>query len=143
MSRVCLRLLVWLGSHDHARSYLLDSLDNDLFPFFQSFGDNYLALVARANFDRPNIRFVILAKDSDLITSLQLDQRPLGYQQRAGNRSDYGPRLGKLSRTQRMLGIRKIRSNQDGAGRWVNLAIQERELSLLRINGSVGKHQLS
>ena len=117
MSRVCLRLLVWLGSHDHARSYLLDSLDNDLFPFFQSFGDNYLALVARANFDRPNIRFVILAKDSDLITSLQLDQRPLGYQQRAGNRSDYGPRLGKLSRTQRMLGIRKIRSNQDGAGR--------------------------
>src|SRR6516225_11312258 len=143
MSRVCLRLLVRLGSHDHARSYLLDSLDNDLFPFLQSFGDNYLALVARANFDRPDFRFVILAEHSDLIASLQLDQRPLGYQQRAGNVFEYGPRLRELSRPQCMLGIRKVRSNQDSAGRWVHLAIQERELSLLRINSSVGKHQLS
>src|SRR6516225_12409194 len=136
MSRVCLRLLVRLGSYDHARSYLLDSLDNDLFPFFQSFGDNYLALVARANFDRPNVGFVILAKDSDLIASLQLDQRSLGDQQRAGNVFEYRPRLRELSRPQCMLGIRKVRSNQDGAGRWIHLAIHERELSLLRINGS-------
>src|SRR6516164_2146133 len=124
MSRVCLRLLVRLGSHDHARSYLLDSLDNDLFPFFQSFGDNYLALVARANFDRPNVGFVILAEHSDLIASLQLDQRSLGYQQGAGNVFDYGPSLCELSRPQGMLGIRKVRSNQNGAGCWVHLAIQ-------------------
>ena len=98
MSRVRLRLLVRLGSHDHARSYLLDSLDNDLFPFFQSFGDNYLALVARANFDRPDFRLVVLAEHSDLIASLQLDQRALGYQQRAGNVFQYDSRLGELAR---------------------------------------------
>src|SRR6516225_93782 len=72
ISRTCLRLLVRLSSHGHARSHLLDSLDNDLFSLLQSFGDNHLAIEARSDFNRPNFRFVILAENSDLITPLQL-----------------------------------------------------------------------
>src|SRR5262249_13078765 len=73
VTRSCRRLLIRLSRHDHSRSHLLDSLNNDLFPFLQSFGDNDLALVARSNFDRPDFRFVVVAKNSDLIASLQLD----------------------------------------------------------------------
>src|SRR5215469_13272995 len=72
-SRICRRLLVRLGCHDHSRAYLLDPLNNDLLAFLQSFRDNYLALKAWPNFDRPDFRFVTLPKDSDLIASLQLD----------------------------------------------------------------------
>src|SRR5260221_12612270 len=72
-SRIRFRLLVGLGRHSHARPNLLDSLANDLVPFLQSLRNNHLPVKARSDFDRPNLGFVILADNSDLITALQLD----------------------------------------------------------------------
>src|SRR5215469_14151790 len=97
ISRTCLRLLIRFRSHNHARPNLLDSLDNDLFPFFQSFGDNHLALKARPDLNRPNFGFVIRTNDSDLITSLKLHQRALGHEQSPSNLVDCGPRFCELS----------------------------------------------
>jgi hypothetical protein len=44
------------------------------FSLLQSFGDNHLPLKARPNFDRLDFCFVVLARNSDLITYLQLYQ---------------------------------------------------------------------
>ena len=72
-SRIRRWLLVRLSRHDHSRAYLLEPFNNDLLASLQSFRNNYLALKARPNFDRPDFRFVILAKNPDLIASLQID----------------------------------------------------------------------
>src|SRR5579862_8202579 len=73
-----------LGIHLRALPNFLYALGNDHFARFKPFGDHPLRTALRAELYRANFHFVFAVHDGNLVSTLQLGNGPLRYQQRVG-----------------------------------------------------------
>ena len=96
---------VRLRIHDHALLYLLEPLHNHLVPRLQPLVNHPEAVDTFSRFYRSYIDFVSGAYNGDLIASLKLRHRSLGYQQGVFLDLAFGTDLGKLSGPNDISGI--------------------------------------
>ena len=123
---------------DHVRSDFLQALGNDCFTRLQAVFDNPLRAAALANLDRPNAYFVSAADDSNLVATLQLNDRALGYEQCAFSDFRHRPDPSVLSRPQLVCRVGEHPSQPDGPGLRIDLAIYEKDSASPRIDVAVG-----
>src|SRR5438067_11554677 len=120
----------------------IDALDDDPLAGLQPLRDDPERAHARVDLDGADVDRVAGPDHRDLMDSLQILDGALGHEERVLLHLDDGPDLGVLARAQHVARIRKDAARHHGAGRHVDLTIEDVGSSTRGIGAAVSEDEL-